>query len=86
MIGARGDDVEIVHEMPINPQLVAQRLEEEKCAEVCKVALEALSSGSGPWFFEPIWRGLPARTDGDGAFLSLRPFLLFFPFHAARRI
>lgn len=29
--------------MPINLQLVAQRLEEEKCVEMCKLVLDALS-------------------------------------------
>ncbi|KAI1376757.1 amidase [Hypoxylon crocopeplum] len=32
-----------VHGMPINLQLVAQRLEEEKCVEMCKAVLDALS-------------------------------------------
>ncbi|KAI2630838.1 amidase [Hypoxylon sp. NC1633] len=32
-----------VHGMPVNLQLVAQRLEEEKCVEMCKVVLNALS-------------------------------------------
>ncbi|OTB06795.1 hypothetical protein M426DRAFT_318506 [Hypoxylon sp. CI-4A] len=32
-----------VHGMPINLQLVAQRLEEEKCVEMCKVVLNTLS-------------------------------------------
>ncbi|KAI4862166.1 amidase [Hypoxylon rubiginosum] len=34
---------EAVHGMPINLQLVAQRLEEEKCVEMCKVVLDVLS-------------------------------------------
>ncbi|KAI1771294.1 amidase [Hypoxylon cercidicola] len=34
---------EAVHGMPINLQIVAQRLEEEKCVEMCKVVLDALS-------------------------------------------
>ncbi|KAI0016288.1 amidase [Xylariomycetidae sp. FL0641] len=33
---------EAVHGLPINLQLVAQRLEEEKCVEMCKVVLKAL--------------------------------------------
>ncbi|KAI2621857.1 amidase [Xylaria nigripes] len=36
-------DAEVVHGLPINVQLVAQRLEEEKCLEMCKVVLEALA-------------------------------------------
>ncbi|KAI1143962.1 amidase [Hypoxylon sp. FL0543] len=32
-----------VHGMPVNLQLVAQRLEEEKCIEMCKVVLDVLS-------------------------------------------
>ncbi|KAI5868167.1 amidase [Durotheca rogersii] len=32
-----------VHGMPVNLQLVAQRLEEEKCVAMCKVVLDALS-------------------------------------------
>ncbi|KAL7626365.1 hypothetical protein AAE478_003137 [Parahypoxylon ruwenzoriense] len=32
-----------VHGMPVNLQLVAQRLEEEKCIEMCKVVLNVLS-------------------------------------------
>ncbi|KAI0006904.1 amidase [Xylariaceae sp. FL0662B] len=36
-------NAEAVHGMPVNLQLVAQRLEEEKCVEMCKVILNALS-------------------------------------------
>ncbi|KAI3336347.1 amidase [Xylariaceae sp. AK1471] len=35
-------NAEAVHGMPISLQLVAQRLEEEKCIEMCKVVLKAL--------------------------------------------
>ncbi|KAI0406649.1 amidase [Xylaria palmicola] len=35
-------NAEAVHGMPINLQLVAQRLEEEKCIEMCKVIINAL--------------------------------------------
>ncbi|GAW22997.1 hypothetical protein ANO14919_125440 [Xylariales sp. No.14919] len=35
-------NAEVVHGMPINLQLVAQRLEEEKCVEMCKVIVKAL--------------------------------------------
>ncbi|KAI0802263.1 amidase [Xylaria sp. FL0064] len=35
-------NAEAVHGMPVNLQLVTQRLEEEKCIEVCKVILKAL--------------------------------------------
>ncbi|KAI5919597.1 amidase [Camillea tinctor] len=35
-------NVETVNGMPINLQLVAQRLEEEKCVEMCKMVLKAL--------------------------------------------
>ncbi|KAI1484056.1 amidase [Daldinia eschscholtzii] len=34
---------EVVHGMPVSLQLVAQRLEEEKCVEMCKVVLDVLS-------------------------------------------
>ncbi|KAI0382978.1 amidase [Hypomontagnella monticulosa] len=34
---------DVVHGMPINLQLVAQRLEEEKCVEMCKTVLNVLS-------------------------------------------
>ncbi|KAJ2978417.1 hypothetical protein NUW58_g7504 [Xylaria curta] len=33
---------EAVHGMPINLQLVAQRLDEEKCIDMCKVVIKAL--------------------------------------------
>ncbi|KAI1799554.1 amidase [Daldinia bambusicola] len=33
----------VVHGMPVSLQLVAQRLEEEKCVEMCKVVLDVLS-------------------------------------------
>ncbi|RYO75028.1 hypothetical protein DL764_010600 [Monosporascus ibericus] len=36
-------NAEAVHGMPINLQLVAQRLEEEKCVEMCKVILGIMS-------------------------------------------
>ncbi|KAI1075386.1 amidase [Whalleya microplaca] len=36
-------NAEAVHGMPVNLQLVAQRLEEEKCIEMCKVILDAIS-------------------------------------------
>ncbi|KAI1815973.1 amidase [Poronia punctata] len=36
-------DPESVHGMPINLQLVAQRMEEEKCIKMCKVVLDALA-------------------------------------------
>ncbi|KAH9903555.1 amidase [Xylariomycetidae sp. FL2044] len=35
-----------VHGMPINLQIVAQRLEEEKCVEMCKVVMAAIALGS----------------------------------------
>ncbi|KAI1114852.1 amidase [Nemania sp. NC0429] len=35
-------NAEAVHGMPINLQLVSQRLEEEKCIEMCKAVLKAL--------------------------------------------
>ncbi|KAI1422819.1 amidase [Xylaria sp. FL1777] len=39
----RGEySAEAVHGMPVNLQLVTQRLEEEKCIEVCKVIMKAL--------------------------------------------
>ncbi|XXH02049.1 hypothetical protein Hte_008414 [Hypoxylon texense] len=38
-------NAEAVDGMPISLQLVAQRLEEEKCVEMCKVLLEALAPG-----------------------------------------
>ncbi|KAI1293085.1 amidase [Xylaria venustula] len=35
-------NVDAVHGMPVSLQLVAQRLEEEKCIEMCKIVLKAL--------------------------------------------
>ncbi|GAP89722.2 putative fatty-acid amide hydrolase [Rosellinia necatrix] len=36
-------NADVVHGMPISLQLIAQRLEEEKCIEMCKVIKEALN-------------------------------------------
>ncbi|TGJ84961.1 hypothetical protein E0Z10_g3792 [Xylaria hypoxylon] len=36
------DNAEAVHGMPVNLQLIAQRLEEEKCIEMCKVIVKTL--------------------------------------------
>lgn len=36
------DNAEVVHGMPISLQLVAQRLEEEKCIEMCKSILKTI--------------------------------------------